>query len=99
MSQRDDITGLGWAALSGCVRHGDPERLEDVAVRQDRAAVIEEDHAVAEQAPALLVMRRTNVRGPGIRGLSWCAAGNVFTHVCVTSALVRGVVNMLVGDP
>ncbi len=86
-------------ALSGCVRHGAPWWLEDVAVRQDRAAILEEDHAVAEQAPALLGVRGTYMRGQGVKRLGGWAAGNVFTHVDVTSALVRGVVNMLVGNP
>jgi len=56
-------------------------------VRRDRAAVgkqltgvLEQDHSVTEEAPALPRKRRYGVSGVAIRGVGWRTRGLVQTH-------------------
>jgi ABC-type phosphate/phosphonate transport system permease subunit len=66
-----------WGVGSGCLG----VRLEKVAVGQDGAAVFEEDHAVAQQGPALLGVRHVDVGSARVRRIGGGATWGVFAHV------------------
>jgi hypothetical protein len=55
-------------------------RGKDVAVGKDRAAVVEDDDAVAQQAPALFGMGGPDVGAAGVGGDRGRTAGIVVAH-------------------
>ncbi|MBB4743527.1 hypothetical protein BJY16_006986 [Actinoplanes octamycinicus] len=59
-------------------------RLDGRAVRQELAGVLENDDAVAEQAPALFAEGRHGLGGFAIDGIGWRAGDSVLAHLGFT---------------
>ena len=75
---------------SGCDVVGGAVRVDDAAVGQQLAGVLEEHDAVAQQAPALLRVAGDGVGGLPVGSLRWRALRLVRTHgLRLSSALVR----------
>jgi DNA-binding transcriptional regulator YhcF (GntR family) len=85
--------GLGSTHLAFSGRDGQadvclPVRRNHPTVGQYLARVIEEDHAVAQQAPPLLRVEGDGVGGATVRSVSWRARGPVWTHCAPPGSVV-----------
>ena len=59
---------------------GGPVRVDHSAVGEELTRVVEEEHAIAQEAPALLGMKRDGVRGLPVGSLGWRAKRLVRAH-------------------
>jgi hypothetical protein len=75
-----DVIGKTWDSGDGDQRRAVREGCFP-AVRQQRSRVIEEDDAVAEEAPALFGMTDAHARGRAVRCQCFWAPGVVRAHI------------------
>jgi hypothetical protein len=78
-----ELSGSASELLSGCNGPSDVNQSvwrNRAAVGQELTRVVEEDDAVAQQAPPLLGVEGDHVGRVTVRAVSWRTGGLVFTH-------------------